>query len=276
MNYLKIAGAVASAAMSMALMTTTVFADDFSFDVTKAKETKGGGQSYTTFTRLTNEKRDKNNFDPTWMTDDSEFIIEYDASGEYDQSPVYLILQCWEGELVEASEDRWVSVLPSVCDASRAVFTREDISSQWGSELNDIYAINVGDTGKNSILVKSITVTNCNISSDAETITGGTVIVTGDAATVSADSEKEADTSADLQKEEGETVTVLGHTSSEKKADNKNTEQNTVDIGDWISANTSFVCAIAVAVVLFIILVVVLIHSYKKKHPWGSNWNNWK
>lgn len=170
---------ILSAIAAMAVMATTavaVSADEFNFDMSKAKPTYGGGQSFSTFTRLDGEKRDRNKFSPLWMTKDSTIEITYETSGEYINAPLNLIFQSWTGDLVSSVEDKWVEILPSSFDETHAVFTFEDIAKTYGSEdFYDVYAINISDND-NSLLVKSFVVTNCNIPDEiASTITGGTV-----------------------------------------------------------------------------------------------------
>ncbi|MBQ4256416.1 MAG: hypothetical protein II714_02040 [Oscillospiraceae bacterium] len=130
--------------------TEAVTSTDYVFDVSEAAETTEWGQSYTCYTAQAEETYIYN-FNPLWITPDTEFQVEYDFTGDYDdRSPVELIFQTWDG-LFEKNPDvktNWCKIAPDEYDSTHARFSYQSIVDAWGTDdFTTAYAINVGDTG---------------------------------------------------------------------------------------------------------------------------------
>ena len=147
------------------ILTISIYAEDYRCDVSSAVMTEGKwGQSYTEYTPLETDRKFANNFNPLWMTEQSEVIVEYELDapdGELSESPVELIWQTWDGP-VEPNPDavKWAKVSPYEYDRMTAKFSYADIVKSYGtSDFSAVYAVNIGDTGTN-IKVTSLTITN--------------------------------------------------------------------------------------------------------------------
>lgn len=151
-------------------LAPSAYADDYYFDMSKARQTfgNGTGSTYSDMTRLDNERRDKDKFNPLWLTEDSSIVIEYVSEGDYEEAPAILVLQSWVGELVSGTDDKWVQVLPSSYDDTTATFTYEDMVAAYGNDFSDVYALNVVDSG-NALLIKSMIATNVEVPEDEVT-----------------------------------------------------------------------------------------------------------
>jgi hypothetical protein len=171
-------GAVTAVSV-MVMNGVTVFADDFEFDMSKAKQSQGGGKAYTEYTRLDNETRHQNNFDPTWITEDSAFEVEYTYEGSFDEFPMYLILQSWQGDKVDSQEDKWVKIEPTEFDDTHAVWSYDTFSEAWeSSDFSNVYALLIEDNNV-QLTLSSFTVTNVDVPEDITEFADGE-LVSGD------------------------------------------------------------------------------------------------
>ena len=164
--------AAAVGILSCAMLAVTAYAEDYTFDVSGASESNGKwGQSFTCYTALGNEEFSEN-FNPMWMTSDSEVIVDYTYKGEANGSPVELIWQTWGDGPAEPNPDvtkNWNKVTPYEYTDTEAKFSFSDIEASYGSDNFDtVYAICVGDTGVN-LTVTGMKVTNCNITAPVQT-----------------------------------------------------------------------------------------------------------
>lgn len=164
--------AAAVGILSSAMLAVTAYAEDYTFDVSGASESNGKwGQSFTCYTALGNEEFSEN-FNPMWMTSDSEVIVDYTYKGEANGSPVELIWQTWDDGPAEPNPDvtkNWNKVTPYEYTDTEAKFSFSDIAASYGSDNFDtVYAICVGDTGVN-LTVTGMKVTNCNITAPVQT-----------------------------------------------------------------------------------------------------------
>lgn len=171
--------AVAAAAVSMFTMGLSVYAEvaDYELDTSTAKTTRGGGQAFLYFLRNTNEVRKHGKqLDNAWFTPDSEIIVKYEYMGEIPEEkkekgidyPASLVLQSWTGDLVDATEDRWIELVPTTYSETEATFTYTDMLAQWpDNDLSALYAMVVVDEGV-SLTVNDIVITNLDIPDDAE------------------------------------------------------------------------------------------------------------
>lgn len=164
--------AAAVGILSCAMLAVTAYAEDYTFDVSGASESNGKwGQSFICYTALGNEEFSEN-FNPMWMTSDSEVIVDYTYKGEANGSPVELIWQTWDDGPAEPNPDvtkNWNKVTPYEYTDTEAKFSFSDIAASYGSDNFDtVYAICVGDTGVN-LTVTGMKVTNCNITAPVQT-----------------------------------------------------------------------------------------------------------
>lgn len=164
--------AAAVGILSCAMLAVTAYAEDYTFDVSGASESNGKwGQSFIYYTALGNEEFSEN-FNPMWMTSDSEVIVDYTYKGEANGSPVELIWQTWDDGPAEPNPDvtkNWNKVTPYEYTDTEAKFSFSDIAASYGSDNFDtVYAICVGDTGVN-LTVTGMKVTNCNITAPVQT-----------------------------------------------------------------------------------------------------------
>lgn len=164
--------AAAVGILSCAMLAVTAYAEDYTFDVSGASESNGKwGQSFICYTALGNEEFSEN-FNPMWMTSDSEVIVDYTYKGEANGSPVELIWQTWGDGPVKPNPDvtkDWNKIAPYEYTDTEAKFSFSDIAASYGSDNFDtVYAICVGDTGVN-LTVTGMKVTNCNITAPVQT-----------------------------------------------------------------------------------------------------------
>lgn len=164
---LKTLSAAAACLFASAMMVFAVYAEDYEFDVSEATTTSGSwGQSFIHYTTLSGEEAYAGNFDPTWMTEDSEVLIEYTYEGDAAKHPLELIWQTWDDGPVEKNSDvrgTWNKVVPYKYDKTSASFSYDDIVTAYGtSDFATVYAICVGDTGV-QLTVTKMTITNCDI-----------------------------------------------------------------------------------------------------------------
>ena len=168
----KTMSAAAVGILSCAILAATAYAEDYTFDVSGASESGGKwGQSFICYTALGNEEYSEN-FNPMWMTSDSEVIVDYTYTGEANGSPVELIWQTWGDGPVKPNPDvtkDWNKIAPYEYTDTEAKFSFSDIAASYGSDNFDtVYAICVGDTGVN-LTVTGMKVTNCNITAPVQT-----------------------------------------------------------------------------------------------------------
>lgn len=164
--------AAAVGVFSCAVLAVTAYAEDYTFDVSGATETNGQwSQSFSYYTALGSEEFAAN-FNPMWMTSDSEVIVDYTYTGEANGAPVELIWQTWDDGPAEPNPDvtkKWNKVTPYEYTDTEAKFSFSDIAASYGSDNFDtVYAICVGDTGVN-LTVTGMKVTNCNITAPVQT-----------------------------------------------------------------------------------------------------------
>lgn len=257
------AGLFAAAALSL-----TVCAEDYVFDIPDPVQTDGSwGQSFVYYTA--NDEGHPGNFDATWMTSDSEVIVEYTYEGESSsKSPAELIWQTWEGGPVEPNPDvkrSWNKVTPYEYDDTTAKFSFEDIAAKYGTDdFSTVYAINVGDTGV-KLTVTGVTITNCNIPAEEEEADAETEeeteeedeADTGEEDTEAETEETEAETEAETETEKvTEKETEATTTVKETKA--PETEATTAETTTNIADNAPKEGGGGAVVITVIIIVVVV------------------
>lgn len=243
--------ASAAGLFAAAALTLTVCAEDYTFDVSKAVQTTGEwDQSFVYYT--CNDGNHKGNFDATWITSDSEVIVEYTYEGDSSfGAPLELIWQTWDGGPVEPDPDvkkTWNKIAPYEYDETTAKFSYEDIVEKYGTaDFATVYAINVGDTGV-KLTVTGVTITNCDIpEAEAE-------------AETEAEEEIEAETEEEASEEETEAetekATEAAATVKETKAPETEatTEATTTNIADNAPKEGG---GGAVAVTVIIIVIVI-------------------
>ncbi|MGN1089387.1 MAG: hypothetical protein ACI4Q6_03200 [Huintestinicola sp.] len=163
----KIFKAVSAAAASIALSAAMAFsvsaAQDYEFDVSGAIKTAGDWkQSYTESTPLVGDAAFADNFDPRWMTPDSEVLVEFEVESIPNGYPCELIWQTW-GDSKEVDpniKQDWTKIVPDEATETTARFTYESIVEAYGTDdFSKVYAIHIGDVGS-PLLVTKLTVTN--------------------------------------------------------------------------------------------------------------------
>ena len=199
----KTMSAAAVGILSCAILAATAYAEDYTFDVSGASESGGKwGQSFICYTALGNEEYSEN-FNPMWMTSDSEVIVDYTYKGEANGSPVELIWQTWGDGPVKPNPDvtkDWNKIAPYEYTDTEAKFSFSDIAASYGSDNFDtVYAICVGDTGVN-LTVTGMKVTNCNITAPVQTEETAAEAETE----AQTEEEIEAETEAETQEEDAE------------------------------------------------------------------------
>lgn len=237
---------------AMTVLSVSAYAEDYEFDVSTAKESTGWQQSFVHYTVLGDPSM-KDNFNPTWMTEDSEIIITYESSGEYANYPCELIWQTW-GDLAEGVKGTWNKVAPYEFDDTTSKFSYQDVVDAYGvSDFSTVYAICVGD--RNNVLkVTGMTITNCDIPSEAE-------------------SEEEAKETEAAETEAEETEAETAAETTEKVTEAKNeTEATTAETlpvpqtedDEEGGVDATMVILIVVVVVVAAAIVVIIILMIKK------------
>lgn len=266
----------ASIVASVAIMSASainVFADDYAFDLSKATRTFGKGTTYVHYTRLDNERMDRNNFNPLWMTKDSSLLLEFEAEGEYENTPIVISFQSWTGEKVTGTEDKIVKIYPSEYTDSTAVVTYDDMVKYYGTDdFSDVYCVRAEDDG-NQVLVTSFTVTNCNIPEDEAENAKGTIIKTEETAeSTETETEPVAEETAAVTEEAVPETTESNETKAEKPAADENedvtkiSEEPSESEAEENSSNPILIIGIiAGGVIIVIVVVVILVVSKKKK-----------
>lgn len=233
--------ASAAGFFAAAALTFTVFAEDQVFDTSEAVQTNGEwGQSFVYYT--CNDGNHEGNFDATWITSDSEVLVEYTYEGDSSsRAPVELIWQTWAGGPVDDPDvnKSWNKIAPYEYDETSAKFSYEDIVESYGTDnFASVYAINIGDTGV-KLKVTGVTITNCDIP--------------GAEADTEAESETEEETEAETEteKETEATTTVKETKALETEA---TTTEATTNIAD--NAPKEGGGGTVAAVVIIIVIVV--------------------
>ena len=203
---LKALTASAAGVFAVGALAFTAFAEDYTFDISEPVKSNGSwGQSFSYYTA--NDEGHPGNFDATWITPDSEVVVDYTYEGETSKAPLELIWQTWDGPK-EADPDvkgKWNKISPYEYDETSAKFSYEDIVNAYGTDdFSTVYAINVGDTGV-MLTVTGVTITNCDIVEAAET----------DAET---EAETEAETDAETE-EDTEAAEETEETDAEEAAE---------------------------------------------------------
>ena len=167
---LKALSAGAAALFAAAALSITVCAEDYSFEITDPQPSNGSwGQAFVHYTA--NDQGHPGNFDATWITPDSEVIVEYTYEGDAAGAPLELIWQTWEGPIERDPDVKkdWNKIAPYEYDDTTAKFSHADIAAAYGTDnFETVYAINVGDTGV-KLTVTGVTITNCEIVEAEET-----------------------------------------------------------------------------------------------------------
>ena len=218
--------AAAVGILSCAMLAVTAYAEDYMFDVSGASESNGKwGQSFTCYTALGNEEFSEN-FNPMWMTSDSEVIVDYTYKGEANGSPVELIWQTWDDGPAEPNPDvtkNWNKVTPYEYTDTEAKFSFSDIAASYGSDNFDtVYAICVGDTGVN-LTVTGMKVTNCNITAPVQTEEAAAEAET------EAQTEEETEAETEAKTEEATEAETEAETQEEDAEDEAEIEEAAVE-----------------------------------------------
>lgn len=251
--------AAAAAFVAAAAMTVTVFAEDYEFDVSTATQSHGSwGQSFTHYTVLTGDPEQAENFNPQWMTEDSEVLVEYTYEGTAALNPCELIWQTWEGGPVEKNPDvvgNWNKVIPYEYDDSSAKFSYADIVTAYGTDdFSSVYAINIGDTGV-KLTVTKLTVTNVDMEA---AVSSETEAAETEAAETEAEAEDvtEKETEAETETEAAKTEETTALTTPQSIADNAPDEGGAMPI---------VIMVIAIVVVVAVIVVIVILMIKKSR-----------
>lgn len=271
-------------------LAPSAYADDYYFDMSKARQTfgNGTGTTYSDTTRLDNERRDKDKFNPLWLTEESTIEMEFVSEGEYEETPAVLVLQSWTGELVSGTEEKWIHVLPSSYTETTAIFTYDDIVATYGADFSDIYAINVADSG-NALLIKSMVATNVNVPEDEITDKlVGTLVKEGELPPWETEEQTELETTvadpADVP--EDTTTEAVSEESANSEtaiegAEQTNTdslpvsasETETIESEPAAQDNTMMLIILVSVGVLSVITIIIAIIAIKKK---GRNYHRFK
>lgn len=218
--------AAAVGILSCAMLDVTAYAEDYTFDVSGASESNGKwGQSFICYTALGNEEYSEN-FNPMWMTSDSEVIVDYTYKGEANGSPVELIWQTWGDGPVKPNPDvtkDWNKIAPYEYTDTEAKFSFSDIAASYGSDNFDtVYAICVGDTGVN-LTVTGMKVTNCNITAPVQTEEAAAEAET------EAQTEEETEAETEAETEEATEAETEAETQEEDAEDEAEIEEAAVE-----------------------------------------------
>lgn len=284
--------AAAVGILSCAILAATAYAEDYTFDVSGASESGGKwGQSFICYTALGNEEYSEN-FNPMWMTSDSEVIVDYTYTGEANGSPVELIWQTWGDGPVKPNPDvtkDWNKIAPYEYTDTEAKFSFSDIAASYGSDNFDtVYAICVGDTGVN-LTVTGMKVTNCNITAPVQTeetaAEAETEAQTEEETEAETEEATEAETEAETQEEdEAETEetteteattaaeTTVKETTAEETSATELTRPNAAEIaanapnGDSIAPIIIIIVVVVVVAAAAIVIIIMMIKKNKGKY----------
>lgn len=278
--------AVAAAAVSMFTMGLSAYAEvaDYELDTSTAKTTRGGGQAFLYFLRNTNEVRKHGKqLDNAWFTPDSEIIVKYEYMGEIPEEkkekgidyPASLVLQSWTGDLVDATEDRWIELVPTTYSETEATFTYTDMLAQWpDNDLSALYAMVVVDEGV-SLTVNDIVITNLDIPDDAEYV-GLTKLNDTDVAV-----EPESVVTDTVETDTAETAVSDGENTATEAPEENVTEVTedgavtTAENGEEVVASSStmtiiIIVAASVVIIGVVVVVIVVLNSKKGSKKKGN------
>ncbi|MBQ7783155.1 MAG: hypothetical protein IJ368_04220 [Oscillospiraceae bacterium] len=246
----KALSAAAAGFFAAAALTVTAFAEDYEFDVSSAAQSNGSwGQSFSYYTAQS-APENYQNFNPTWMTSDSEVNVEFTYEGETSAAPLELIWQTWEVEGLERDPDiaaNWNKIAPYKFDDTSASFSYDDIVSVYGTDnFADVFAICVGDTGV-KLTVTSMTITNCEIV-EAEA-----------PETEAAETEAEAEETTEKKEE-----TTVEETTTAKKTEEVTTSINIAENEPKDEDALPIVLMIVLIVVVVAVIAVIVIMMIKK------------
>lgn len=236
---LKALTASAAGVFAVGALAFTAFAEDYTFDISEPVKSNGSwGQSFSYYTA--NDEGHPGNFDATWITPDSEVVVDYTYEGETSKAPLELIWQTWDGPK-EADPDvmgKWNRVSPYEYDETSAKFSYEDIVNAYGTDdFSTVYAINVGDTGV-MLTVTGVTITNCDIveavETEAETEAETEEDTEAAEETEETDAEEAAEEETEAETEEETTVTT---TETEKETTIKETKAETESVTTAATTN---------------------------------------
>ena len=207
----------AAGIFAVGALAFTAFAEDYTFDISEPVQSNGSwGQSFTYYTA--NDEGHPGNFDATWITPDSEVVVDYTYEGETNKAPLELIWQTWDGPK-EADPDvkgKWNKVSPYEYDETSAKFSYEDIVNAYGTDdFSTVYAINVGDTGV-KLTVTGVTITNCDIVEAVETEAETEAETEEDTEAAEETEETDAEEAAEETEVETEEETTVTTTETEK------------------------------------------------------------
>lgn len=235
---LKALTASAAGIFAVGALAFTAFAEDYTFDISEPVQSNGSwGQSFTYYTA--NDEGHPGNFDATWITPDSEVVVDYTYEGETNKAPLELIWQTWDGPK-EADPDvkgKWNRVSPYEYDETSAKFSYEDIVSAYGTDdFSTVYAINVGDTGV-MLTVTGVTITNCDIVEETETEAETEAETEGDAEAAEETEETDVEEAAEETEVETEEETTVTTTETEKETTVKETKAETESVTTVATTN---------------------------------------
>ena len=280
----KTMSAAAVGILSCAILAATAYAEDYTFDVSGASESGGKwGQSFICYTALGNEEYSEN-FNPMWMTSDSEVIVDYTYTGEANGSPVELIWQTWGDGPVKPNPDvtkDWNKIAPYEYTDTEAKFSFSDIAASYGSDNFDtVYAICVGDTGVN-LTVTGMKVTNCNITAPVQTEETAAEAETEAQTEEATEAETEAETQEEDEAETEETTeteattaaeTTVKETTAEETSATELTRPNAAEIaanapnGDSIAPIIIIIVVVVVVAAAAIVIIIMMIKKNKGKY----------
>ena len=281
---LKAMSAAAVGVLSCAVLAVTAYAEDYTFDVSGASESGGKwGQSFICYTALGNEEYSEN-FNPMWMTSDSEVIVDYTYTGEANGSPVELIWQTWGDGPVKPNPDvtkDWNKIAPYEYTDTEAKFSFSDIAASYGSDNFDtVYAICVGDTGVN-LTVTGMKVTNCNITAPVQTEETAAEAETEAQTVEETEAETEEATEAETEAETEETTeteattaaeTTVKETTAEETSATELTRPNAAEIaanapkGDSIAPIIIIIVVVVVVAAAAVVIIIMMIKKNKGKY----------
>ena len=282
----KLFAGIAAAAAMAASMSISAFAEDIDFDMAKAHWTAGGStngaSSYSCGTRLSNERRDNKNFNPTWMTPQSEVIITYQVRESKDSDtiltdedtsklsvpPAEFILQTWKGDLVDSTEDRMQHVLPSKWTATSCTFTYKDIVAAWGSaDFSTVYAVQVSDNSVNPLMVTSMIITNCDIPEEdiAEGIKLGTILKDGQEVVVTTAATEITD-ATDIPADSSENTDQKSSVSDKQDEESAESEASEDENEEKDGSNVTLIIIIAASVVVVGVTACIIIKKVSNRN----------
>lgn len=279
----KIVGGLAAVTMAITTLGTSVFADDIKANLDRARETFGtGATALTMYTSLTGEKRDVNNFNFTWFTDESEIIVECTPKDAYEGTPIVISMQTWTGDKVESTASETLKIEPTSFEGNTAIWTVDTIKESWPYDFSWIYALNFDDVEGCGIILEKVTFTNLDIPRDnILKLTGGIVLRDGVLVTEDNIDAPAVETTVEVVTEPvEETTTVSEEIKEEVTEATENTTENTTETSkadDKVeekpeeSSNNGIliIALIAVGVITIILIVVLVVKGIKKKnHGW--------